>query len=190
MDQRNQLRIIGGKWRGRKLSLAKEVATLRPTHDRIRETVFNWLAPMIVNACCADLFAGSGALGFEALSRGASLVYFVDEHPKVIEAIKTNAEKLQALDQTVITRISLPSTKLFSKQPFDIVFIDPPFRQNLILPTLTMLLNAAYLQQSSLIYIEAEKELSIQLPAGLIWHRHQVTATLQYGLLNLSNQLC
>jgi len=81
---RNQLRIIGGQWRGRKLSLP-EVPGLRPTPDRVRETLFNWLAPVIAGARCLDLFAGSGALGFEALSREAGKVVLIDNQAMVVK---------------------------------------------------------------------------------------------------------
>ena len=90
---RNQLRIIAGDWRGRKLSFA-DVEGLRPTPDRVRETLFNWLAPMIRGARCLDLFAGSGALGLEALSRGAAQVVMLDQHPKVIKQLQSNLQAL------------------------------------------------------------------------------------------------
>src|SRR3989338_4511193 len=102
---RNQLRIIGGKWRGRKL-IFPDVPTLKPTPDRVRETVFNWLMHDIQDAYCLDLFAGSGALGFEALSRGATRVVMVDESPLAIAAIKENAAQLQTTQiQTICARI-------------------------------------------------------------------------------------
>ena len=90
----NQLRIIGGEWRGRKLRFP-DVAGLRPTTDRVRETLFNWLAPVIHGARCLDLFAGSGALGLEALSRGASSVVFIDSDRRAVQSLRENLALLK-----------------------------------------------------------------------------------------------
>jgi 16S rRNA (guanine966-N2)-methyltransferase len=182
----NQVRIIGGQWRGRKINLAKDVPGLRPTPDRIRETLFNWLAPVILQARCLDLFAGSGALGFEALSRGAATVYFIDHNSKVIKEIRDNAIRLQALEKISLQQMSLSLKQLLvDESPYDIVFLDPPYYQAFILPTLQWLLDQHYVHKNSLIYFEAEKEFSLILPAEFEWVRHQTTATLQYGLLRV-----
>ena len=101
--KRGQLRIIGGQWRGRRLSFTPEEG-LRPTTDRVRETLFNWLAPYLHGARCADLFAGSGALGLEALSRGAGYCDFVDASPSVIAQISAHLEHVTPLGQRISAR--------------------------------------------------------------------------------------
>src|SRR3989338_6201010 len=127
----NRLRIIAGTWRGRKLTFP-DTPELRPSPDRVRETLFNWLAPVIEGARCLDLFAGSGALGFEALSRGAHCVTFVDTSSEVISHLHTTLQQLS----TTAEILKLNATKPFTckNKPFDIVFLDPPFHQNLLEP--------------------------------------------------------
>ena len=127
----SELRIIGGKWRGRKLKFSPSL-DLRPTPNRVRETLFNWLAPVINNAICLDLFAGSGALGFEALSRGAQKVTMLDKSARVIKTLKANAEILGTENITFLCMEFSPSLKNPFKQQFNVVFLDPPFKQNLI----------------------------------------------------------
>lgn len=120
-----QLRIIGGQWRGRKLTFPDH-PQLRPTPDRVRETVFNWLQDAIPGARCLDLFAGSGALGFEAASRGASEVQFVEFDPLVARYLEQQAAELGAASAAVThadARVWLQS----GVQPFDVIFLDPPF---------------------------------------------------------------
>ncbi|HET8705194.1 MAG TPA: 16S rRNA (guanine(966)-N(2))-methyltransferase RsmD, partial [Pseudomonadales bacterium] len=124
----SELRIIGGQWRGRKLRFAA-VEGVRPTGDRIRETLFNWLMFDIEDTRCLDLFAGSGALGFEAASRGAREVVLIDRHPKVVEQLNENAKLLNfggfEIEKTDAEHF------LGSKPPaFDIVFLDPPFAED------------------------------------------------------------
>jgi len=120
-----QFRIIGGRWRGRRLAFAP-LAGVRPTGDRVRETLFNWLQPVIGGARCLDLFAGSGALGLEALSRGAAEVLFVDRQPELVRAIENHLITLDAAGgQCVCT-----DAGRFLHGPvkaFDVVFLDPPF---------------------------------------------------------------
>lgn len=128
----NQLRIIGGEWRGRKLRFP-DAPNLRPTPDRVRETIFNWLAPMIQGAHCLDLFAGSGALGLEALSRGAALTTFVDSHKKVTQELKNHIETLNANARAKV--FSMDGVKFLTQDKFqttevkqyDLVFLDPPY---------------------------------------------------------------
>ena len=120
----NELRIIGGQWRGRKLRFPDR-PSLRPTLGRVRETLFTWLAPNISGTRCLDLFAGSGALGFEALSRGAAEVTFVERDRKAAAAIRSNVELLQAR----ATVVCQPAKQYLARTRarFDIVFLDPPF---------------------------------------------------------------
>jgi 16S rRNA (guanine966-N2)-methyltransferase len=148
----HKLRIIGGAWRGRKLEFPPFDA-IRPTPDRVRETVFNWLQDHIVGARCLDLFAGSGALGFEALSRGAAQVEFVEREPKVGRYLRETLQRLNAPQADVHVADAVQWLTNASR-PFDIVFLDPPFSSDL-LPTLCEQLETrGWLASSALIYIE------------------------------------
>ena len=156
-----QIRIIGGQWRGRKVKVP-ELTDLRPTPDRVRETLFNWLQPIIVGAHCLDLFAGSGALGFEALSRGASHVVMVDHEPKIIDLLRqelkifgaTNAEVYQA---EVPKQLRKPS------KPFDLVFLDPPFKGDLLLPCCAFLEDMGFLADKAYLYLEAKETICAEM---------------------------
>jgi len=148
-----QVRIIGGAWRGRKL-IVPTLPQLRPTPDRVRETVFNWLAPVIVGANCLDAFAGSGALGFEALSRGAAQATFIDESSVVIKTLKETAERLDAKNADIY-RANVPEQLHKPKKLFDIVFLDPPFQKNILLPTCFFLEEQNFLAKEAYIYLEA-----------------------------------
>ncbi len=155
----SELRIIGGQWRGRKLRFPC-VTDLRPTPDRVRETLFNWLAPIIHGARCLDLFAGSGALGFEALSRGAKEVVFIDQSPIIVKELSHNAHKLNA-SNAIIKQEKISADLSLVMQPFDIVFLDPPFQQNLLSMSFHWLEKRHLLLSSStLLYIETDKQLS------------------------------
>ena len=157
----SNLRIIAGKWRSRKISFV-QLKGVRPTKNVCRETLFNWLAPVIVGANCLDLFAGSGALGFEALSRGAKQVTMVDSLMQVIHKLKENAESLQANNIDFYCAQIPERINKIPKQHFDIIFLDPPFHCGLIKSTCEKLLDSGYLAKSSLIYIESEKELDVE----------------------------
>lgn len=177
---RQQLRIIGGQWRGRKLCFPDEEG-LRPSPDRIRETLFNWLQPVIAGARCLDLFAGSGALGFEALSRGAAEVVFVDRNRRVVEQLKANVALLKAEGAQVLQADGLQYLK-GPARPFDVIFLDPPFRQALLAPCIEGL-QGGWLDARSLIYIETERELAEPpLPAGWALHRSKQAGQIAYHL--------
>src|SRR5512134_933490 len=121
----NQLRIIGGRWRSRRLRFPP-LPGLRPTPDRVRETLFNWLTPVIAGARCLDLFAGSGALGIEALSRGAAAVTFVERHPQAVRGLRANLAQLRAEGARVEQADALLWLRQ-APQPFTVVFLNPPF---------------------------------------------------------------
>jgi len=161
MSQRklNTLRIIGGRWRRRLLDFP-DVPGLRPTHDRLREVLFNWLDPYIQGACCLDLFAGSGALGFEALSRGAKYVSFVDSHSEVVRYINKNARSLDARpEEFEVLQGSCPNQDLMlSSSPYQIVFLDPPFKIADLPKIISWLDSKNYLTKDTLIYVEMERE--------------------------------
>jgi 16S rRNA (guanine966-N2)-methyltransferase len=161
----NEVRIIGGEWRGRRLRLAAGAA-IRPTPDRVRETLFNWLQPMIVGARCLDLFAGSGALGIEALSRGAREVVFVDRDTRAARQIRTmlaglgiSAPQVQESDALRFLRRDA--------LPFDIVFVDPPFASALMAPACALLEERGWLGERALVYLEAPRRDALPtLPPG------------------------
>jgi 16S rRNA (guanine966-N2)-methyltransferase len=158
-----QIRIIGGAWRGRKIQVP-DLPDLRPTPDRVRETLFNWLQPVMSGAYCLDLFAGSGALGFEALSRGAAYVEMVDQSSKVIALLRQQlltfgAKNAEAYAANVPAQLRAPA------RPFNVVFLDPPFKENLLQPCCAYLEEKAFLAEDAYIYLESSDSLDeSQLP--------------------------
>ncbi len=157
----NEVRIISGMWGRRKLAFPNR-PTLRPTQDRARETLFNWLTPSLDGARCLDLFAGSGALGFEALSRGAGAATLIDDDPVVVRALQRNARKLNAANCT-IRRSSAVQFLSTEKACWDIIFLDPPFTSNLLKRCLRVLEAGLHLHQDSIVYVET----SIREPPDL-----------------------
>jgi len=147
------VRIIAGQWRSRQLEVP-EALGLRPTPNRVRETLFNWLMDDVVGAHCLDAFAGSGALGFEALSRGADHVTFIDSNPQVIKHLRATGDLLKTTQASYLLG-SFPEKIKLSEQ-FDIVFLDPPFHQGLIEPSLQFLVQSNLLKPRALIYVEQE----------------------------------
>jgi len=159
----NQLRIIGGKWRGRKLNFANAEG-LRPTGDRIRETLFNWLAPVITDAHCLDLFAGSGVLGIEALSRGASSATLVEKNHAAIALLQQNCSQLN-IDHAEIIQADaihwltqLKPTGSGSIRVYDVIFLDPPFATALLQPCCDLLNQHGLLADNAYIYIETSSQ--------------------------------
>jgi len=152
----SQVRIIGGSMRGRKISFV-EGEGLRPTLDRVRETVFNWLAADIAGATCLDLYAGSGALGIEAVSRGSSATTLVDSSIKVCQSL---TENLKALDisNAEVCNLSAEQFLLNNTKQFDIVFLDPPFGKGLLKEILEKL--KPHLTKNAVVYVEQENEKS------------------------------
>jgi 16S rRNA (guanine966-N2)-methyltransferase len=146
------LRIIGGTWRGRKLRFAASAA-IRPTPDRVRETLFNWLAGAVPGARCLDLFAGSGALGLEALSRGAAHVTFVEHDAAAARELGARLKEWQAPDASVQQADALRFLESAAGQPYDIAFLDPPFDAQLLQPAATLLAQR-WLKDGALIYVE------------------------------------
>lgn len=147
------LRIIGGQWRGRKLEFP-EVDAIRPTPDRVRETVFNWLQHDIADARCLDLFAGSGALGFEALSRGAAHVTFVDREPRIARYLRETLARFQSQGGEVQTADAMQWLRE-SSPPYDVVFLDPPFATNVLTEACKRLESNGWLKPRALIYVES-----------------------------------
>lgn len=151
------VRIIAGKWRGRRLKVP-DVKNVRPTPDRVRETLFNWLAPIIPEAHCLDLFAGSGVLGFEALSRGAKQVVMVDQSKEVITLLKEECQIFGA-DNAEIYQAHVPQQLQRPRHPFDIVFLDPPYQDKMLIPCCQYLEEQEYLADLAHIYLEAHQTI-------------------------------
>ena len=159
MDIPTKIRIIGGKWRGRKLSVIKSPG-LRPTPDRVRETLFNWVNKKITNARCLDLFSGTGALSFEALSRGASEVTMVESNPNVVKNLTKTADILESklLNINCVDAISWLKEQTKS---YDIIFLDPPFGYGYVEKCCQIIYEQSLLDNSGIIYIESEKDIDI-----------------------------
>lgn len=153
MATKQKVRIIGGDWRSRQLRFA-DIPGLRPTGDRIRETLFNWLAPHITGARCLDLFCGSGALCFEALSRGAAHCLAMEQNPKAIACLNESKKLLDAQGLTIAQTDTLGQLRTPPKTPFDIAFVDPPFDLNLVTEVCALLENNQWLATGGLIYCE------------------------------------
>lgn len=178
----NQLRIIAGEWGGRKLHFP-DVPNLRPTPDRVRETIFNWLMPVIQGARCLDLFAGSGALGLEALSRGAQFATFVDSQKKVIHSITEHLDLLKAGDKA--ETILFDGIKYLNGQskPFDVVFIDPPYQLQYMEKVVPLLEQNGWLAKPAKIYLEIEKKKSLpELPLNWRCLKDKTSGDVHYYL--------
>jgi len=176
----SQVRIIGGVHRGRKLPFA-DMPGLRPTGDRIRETLFNWLQPVIQGARCLDLFAGSGALGIEAASRGAGEVVMVDTASSVIRQLEKN-KALLGLEHFSIVRADALQFLDQEPTPFDLVFLDPPFAGNLLQP-LCHRLAKGWLADGARIYLEEDLSRPFPtLPEGWELIKEKQAGAVRYGL--------
>lgn len=179
----NEVRIIAGRFRHRLIEFPDHPG-LRPTTDRVRETVFNWLMPYVEGAVCLDLFAGSGALGFEALSRGAKKVVFADCDLKVLKQIQANALKLQlSTEEYQLERMMVPEST-WCHPPFDLVFLDPPFQHHLLVESFNWLRHHCLIDNHSLIYFEWEKSLGrIALPEGWEFVKEKQAGQVGFGLI-------
>jgi 16S rRNA (guanine966-N2)-methyltransferase len=154
VGQERVLRIIGGRWRGRKLRFPPS-PEIRPTPDRVRETLFNWLGPRMAGARCLDLFAGSGALGLESLSRGAAHVTFVERDAAAVRELRARLSEWDAIGAEVEQGDALRFLSgRVSGKPFDIVFLDPPFGSDLLTVAARLLEEGQWLAPSALIYVE------------------------------------
>jgi 16S rRNA (guanine966-N2)-methyltransferase len=179
---KSEVRIIGGKWRGRKLPVV-EARGLRPTPDRIRETLFNWLQPVCRDAIVLDCFAGSGVLGFEAMSRGAGEVVALEQQREVVDSLRAHVERLGANDFVVMPGDARDSV-LQLRQKFDIVFIDPPYAEpRLRIEIFQLLEQRQCLREGSRIYFEWPASESFDLPsAGLRWLKHKSAGRVNYAI--------
>ncbi len=175
------IRIIAGLWRGRKLPVFNAEG-LRPTTDRVKETLFNWIAQDVPHAKCLDLFAGSGGLGFEAASRQAKQVVMLElntqAHKQLSQNITTlKADSIEAINSDSLSYLEMQGT------PFDIVFIDPPFRKGLLEKSLKLLEENNWLAENAMIYIETEKELTLTgVPDNWSLYREKTAGQVSYRL--------
>lgn len=174
------VRIIGGRWRGSKLPVA-DAAGLRPTADRVRETLFNWLQPMLAGANVLDLFAGTGALGFEAASRGAAQVVLVERDPDLAASLRATTTRLHAGGEVEVA--SDDALHWLARTPvckFDLVFLDPPFATSLWQPALVAL--TPWLAEDAWLYLESPRDAVVAMD-GWILHREGHTRDVRYALL-------
>ena len=178
-----RLRIVAGKWRSRLLPVI-DAPGLRPTSERIRETLFNWLGPGIEGAQCLDLFAGTGALGIEALSRGAKKLLFVEKSASVAAAIRKNLGDLEAKNAEVYHDDAVNFLNKTDPQSFDIVFLDPPFDMDLLAKSCGLLQEKGWLAANAIIYLEQGKgREKLVLPAGWVISHEKVAGKVSYSLV-------
>lgn len=185
--QAGKVRIIGGKWRGKKIPIVGN--QIRPTPDRVRETIFNWLQMALPQSRCLDLFAGTGVLGLEALSRGAKWVTFVEAELHSAQALKTVSQDMYG-DQCIVKHMpALQFLKQPPAEPFDIIFLDPPYASDLLQQSLSLLLTGGWCHSGSILLFEHAKEtvLSIDLP----WEKskQQLAGEVCYGLITRSEEV-
>ncbi len=175
------MRIIAGKWRRRRLKVI-DAPGLRPTPDRVRETLFAWLAPKLEGSRCLDLFAGTGALGFEAASRGAGAVVMVEKDPDVVETLRRHLVALEANEVEVVQADALEWLDA-CKETFDIIFLDPPFAQFDPADLCARIDRCACLEPSGLVYLETGAEtFAPSLPEGFRVLKSQRAGQVRYHL--------
>ena len=177
----NKLRIIGGEWRSRVITF-DDAPGLRPTPSRVRETLFNWLQADVAGSRCLDLFAGSGALGFEAASRGAKRAVLVENNPKTCQKLKENIATL-ATDRVEVVQSDVQQFLCHCSDTFDLIFLDPPFAQGLVTSICQQIAEAGLLASYGKIYIETERNLKLDgLPAGWKLLKHKIAGDVGYNL--------
>ena len=180
-----ELRIIGGDWRSRKLRFP-EAGGVRPTPARTRETLFNWLSFHLAGSRCLDLFAGSGALGLEALSRGAGTTVFVDHTPALAQSLRSNLRLLQSDNGEVVCQNVDTYLAQRPAKPFDILFMDPPFRQGWLEKLFPMIADNGWVKPGGWIYVEHESELPPPItPASWTPHRQKTAGQVTYCLYRM-----
>jgi len=174
---RGSVRIIGGRWRRHRIAIVAG-ADLRPTPDRVRETLFNWLTPVLAGSRCLDLYAGTGVLGFEALSRGAAQAVFVDNNRDAIRALQRQRDELAAAAE-IVGDDALVYLADFAADPFDIVFLDPPYACA-IEPVLAALGTA--IKPNTLLYLERKRDQAWPEIAGWEWRRLGTAGDVAFGI--------
>ncbi len=185
-SQAGRLRIVAGNWRSRLLDIA-DVEGLRPTGERIRETLFNWLAPTIEGSCCLDLFAGTGALGLEALSRGAAEVVFVEKSSAAARQLRANIDILGASGARVLQQDATDFLKGTPERQFDVVFLDPPFTLDAVEETCRLLAETGLLADAALVYVEDDRSRDEpDLPEDWQVLRNKTTGNVRYMLAQVT----
>jgi 16S rRNA (guanine966-N2)-methyltransferase len=177
-----RIRIIAGQWRGRRIEIPDGTA-VRPTPDRVRETVFNWLQERLAGARCLDLYAGTGVLGFEALSRGAAEAWFVEQDATQAAALRATASAFGVAPH-IVRRDALAFLREPPAAHFDIVFLDPPYAVPLD-PLLELL--RRWLRPHALVYVERARSAGLPAVAGAKWHRQSRAGAVEYGLLRFED---
>lgn len=180
------MRIIGGKMRGTKLQTLEGFETTRPTLDRVKESLFNIISMKIIDSEVLDLFSGSGALGIEAVSRGACKAYLCDMSPKAINVIKQNVEKTRCKDFVlVLNKKHIQALEFFkqSNKKFDIVFLDPPYETDLAEKSTEYIIDNNLLNDEGIIIIETDDEK--KLIKGLNVEKVEIYDTRRYGRVSL-----
>lgn len=180
------VRIIGGKHRTRRLPVLVHEG-LRPTGDRVKETLFNWLMSYTPGATSLDMYAGSGSLGIEALSRGAKHVCFIEQDTKVAAQIQTNINSLKETDSATILQASALQANISHIAPFDLVFLDPPFGLGLIEKSLDYLFTHGLLSSNAKVYIEGSHDDEYTVPANMNLLKEIKTSQVLARLYNFSN---
>ena len=182
----NEIKIIGGLYKGKIIPL-KDAEGLRPTPARVRETIFTWLSGNIENASVLDLFAGSGALGFEALSRGADKVTLVEMNPQTVYTLKSVADTFKTDNVEVVKSDALSYLENTSEK-FDVIFVDPPYKLDIYEKTLSLILKRNLIDENSVIYVEMRNG-SNQIVPGLECIREQTAGQAKYTLMRKSSLL-
>ena len=187
----SQIRLIGGNLRGRKIHFCDfSQEGLRPTPNRVRETLFNWLSTAIIEATCLDAFGGSGALSFEAISRGAKRVILLEKSPQILQAIKENAERFDLTSSELGSPLVFSCTDALTylaktSDTFDIIFLDPPFQQDLLYPGIQCIAERGLLRSGGYLYMESHEPIS---PENIPFSWKQIQAkkagSVFFGLLH------
>jgi 16S rRNA (guanine966-N2)-methyltransferase len=183
MGLTNEVRIIGGKWKRRKLRFPDR-PMLRPTLDRVRVTVFNWLMAKLDGAVCLDLYAGSGALGFEAASRGARDVVLVERDPVVVRALEENRRRLDATNIEIVRADAMRWLQQTTRR-FDVVFLDPPFASDELSRALETLRERALLAPDGVVYVELPATATLPI-AGFTIAKESRAGETRYLLLDVA----
>ena len=186
-EKKGEIRIIGGKWKGKKIYFDLN-NDLRPTPDRAKETLFNWLGQDLNMKCCLDLFSGTGALGLEALSRGAKKVTFVEKNKDYLQKIKKvylEMSEKKNCDFFCVECLEWVQ-KNSSKTKYDLIFIDPPFNKNLIDNLLSNILRRKLLAENGKIYFEFEKKLELKIPKSLCLKKKKSLGKKSYVLAEVT----
>ncbi|MGH8041469.1 MAG: 16S rRNA (guanine(966)-N(2))-methyltransferase RsmD [Rudaea sp.] len=185
-DRPGKLRIIGGTLRGSRIAIA-DARGLRPTPDRVRQTLFDWLAPVIAGAQCLDLFAGTGALGIEALSRGAARVDFVEADAQLVDALRANLTRLKQTAQ--VHRADAMAFLDSAVGRYDVIFLDPPFSADLWSAATHALELRGCFAATSWVYVETPAQAVCALPENWVLHREGRAGNVRYALYRRSVKL-